>query len=351
MHYIHRLFFSLLWISGCAILPAYGQTKAPAFNLDQKRTLRSMFYNVENAFDTINDPLPGDDDFIPSSGRHWNGYKYRQKIKSIYKVIVTAGGWEPPGLIGLCEIENKKVLEDLVHQTPLSKYQYQIIHDDSPDYRGIDIAALYLETKFQPIAYQYIPVPLDKNEKTRDILYLKGRVKQSDTLHVFFNHWPSKWQGAYQTQPKRIKAAQILWHHIDSLFSVCDEPLILAAGDFNEGPRSSTMMKHLHIDHAVDNPVSKKLYNLSASWRNLPFGTYKYRGIWEIIDQFIVSGSLLTGDAGLTTSPNNAHILHAPFLLTEDKKFTGEKPFRTYSGYRYQGGFSDHLPVILDFHH
>ncbi len=342
---------AILWTQLVCISLVSAQEKSDSFDPEEKRILRVMFYNVENVFDTINDPPQGDDEFLPSEIRRWNGYKYRDKIEKIYKVIVAAGGWEPPGLVGLCEVENRKVLEDLLHRTPFSKYQYKIIHKESPDFRGIDVAAIYREEKFRPLSFRNIPVPLLKQyEKTRDILYIKGTTETSDTLHIFFNHWPSKWQGELQSRPKRIQAARILRQSIDSVLNMNPEALIVAGGDFNDPPEAECLTKHLKAKVLTDTLSPGKLYNLSAKWKKLPYGSYKYQGIWQIFDQFIVSGNLLIQDKGLNASAGDAHIMLTPFLVREDEKYTGTKPFRTYSGYRYKGGFSDHLPVILDLH-
>ncbi|MFP4622403.1 MAG: hypothetical protein ACLFM7_13915 [Bacteroidales bacterium] len=349
-NYLH-IGIVLCWIITIYSSSICAQEHSSSFDPEKQRTLRIMFYNVENAFDTINDPLEGDDEFLPSGIRRWNWYKYREKIKNIYKVIVSAGGWEPPGVVGFCEIENRNVLEDLVHHTPFSKYQYKIIHKDSPDFRGIDVAAIYREDKFRPATFRYIPVPLAKKyESTRDILYIKGTVPSSDTLHIFFNHWPSKWQGELQSRPKRIKAAQILRHHIDSLFRKNPSSAIAVAGDFNDPPEAESIIKQLKARALSDSLKSDKMYNLTTHWKQLSYGTYKYQGIWQIFDQFFVSGNLLNKGNELHTSPNDAHIMLTPFLVTDDEQYTGSKPFRTYSGYRYLGGFSDHFPIILDLH-
>lgn len=341
----------LFWINTICISALSAQEQTSSFDPEKKRKLRVMFYNVENAFDTVNDPLAGDDEFTPSGVRHWNWYKYRDKINKIYKVIVSAGGWEPPALVGFCEIENRRILEDLIHHTPFSKYQYKIIHNDSPDFRGIDVAAIYREAKFRPASFRYIPVPLaEQFESTRDILHIKGTLPSSDTLHIFFNHWPSKWQGEIQSRPKRIKAAQVLRHHIDSLFSRNPEASILVAGDFNDTPDSKSLTKYLNAKITLDSIHPLNIYNLSHHWKKISYGSYKYQGIWQIFDQFIVSGNLLAKNKHLRTSQDDAQIILYPFLVTEDERYTGTKPFRTYSGYRYLGGFSDHLPIILDFH-
>jgi predicted extracellular nuclease len=330
---------------------ASGQQSSFSFEPEKDRKLRVMFYNAENAFDTINNPGTDDQEFLPSGPRHWNKYKYYDKINKIYKVIAAAGGWTPPEIIGLCEIENKSILKDIVRETPFSKYQYQIIHKNSPDHRGIDVAAIYNASKFKLISYRYIPVRLpEPYRSTREILYIKGWPVSSDTMHIYFNHWPSKWQGAMRSQPKRIKAAQVLRCQIDSLFKLDSNASILLAGDFNDSPEAESLTKYLRAKRLEKAAEPGKLYNLSFEWKDLHYGTYKYQGIWQILDQLIVSGSLLDTPNGLMTTPEDAQIMVTPYLLTEDKKYTGNKPFRSYLGYRYKGGFSDHLPVILDFH-
>jgi len=341
----------ILWITGWlfALAPAsFSQEKTGGFDPESGRALRIMFYNLENAYDTIDDPFAGDDEFTPHSPRSWSPYRYRQKLENIYKVILAAGGWTPPEIIGVCETENRRVLEDLTTKTPLSRYPYRIIHQQSPDPRGIDVALLYNQQAFQPILHHFIPVCFDNSRGcSRDILYVKGLASGGDTLHIFVNHWPSKWQGELQTQPKRNRAAQILRNHIDSIQQQHTAPHILALGDFNDSPQAESLSRYLKAQPLSPGTLPEGLYNLSHLWISGPTGTQKYRESWEILDQIIVSGSLLTG-RGLHTTKDNAHIFRPSFLLEEDSRYTGNKPFRTYSGYRYIGGFSDHMPVILD---
>lgn len=327
-----------------------------------------LFYNLENVFDTIDDPCAGDDDFLPQGARRWNGYRYRQKLNRLYKVLVAAGGWDAPDVIGVCEVENRRVLEDLVHRTPFSRYPYQIIHKDSPDARGMDVAALYHTQRFFPLSHDYIPLQKGGTTlSTREILYIKGLVRsKQDTLHLFFNHWPSKWQGALATRPKRILAARTLREKIDSIRRLHPRAFIAAMGDFNDPPEAESLTRHLGAEEFTGTARPENLYNLSFPWQHQAAGTQKYRENWQVIDQVMVSGTLLKDrtngtrdDAkkpklrrypgkGLHTAPNLARIFQPPFLLTSDKQYTGTKPFRTWLGYRYQGGFSDHLPVMLE---
>lgn len=348
--------------------PATGQSDTPSPLKNAAPGMDILFYNLENVFDTIDDPCAGDDDFLPQGARRWNGYRYRQKLNRLYKVLVAAGEWDAPYVIGVCEVENRRVLEDLVHRTPFSRYPYRIIHKDSPDARGMDVAALYHAHRFFPLSHDYIPLRKGGTTlSTREILYIKGLVhSKQDTLHLFFNHWPSKWQGALATRPKRILAARTLRKKIDSIRRLHPGAFIAAMGDFNDPPEAESLTRHLGAEEFTGTARPDKLYNLSFPWQDQAAGTQKYRENWQVIDQVMVSGTLLkdrtngTRDdvkktqpgrypgKGLHTNPDLARIFQPPFLLTTDKQYTGTKPFRTWVGYRHQGGFSDHLPVMLE---
>jgi predicted extracellular nuclease len=326
-----------------------GQNQSTTFNPEKNRKLRVMFYNVENTFDTIDNPETRDDEFLPDGERHWNTYKYYKKIKSIYKVFVAAGGWELPELIGLCEIENETILKDLTSNTPLSKYEYSYVHQNSPDHRGIDVCLLYNPQEFKPDQKQFIPLNLpDKYRTTREILYVKGHTSHSDTLHIFINHWPSKWGGEKETNPKRVLAAKTLRRVVDSIFHNNTQANIIITGDFNDEPEKASISNHLKAEKPGNAITSSSLYNLSYNWARNDMGTHKYQGRWSVLDQFIVSGALLQDTNSLATDEAAAHIFKHPVLLEEDKKHLGKKPYRTFSGYRYNGGYSDHLPIVLD---
>jgi endonuclease/exonuclease/phosphatase family metal-dependent hydrolase len=323
-----------------------GSAQSGGVNPEANRKLRIMFYNTENTFDTIDDPATRDDEFTPNGMRHWTGYRYFKKIQSLYKVIVSAGGWYPPELVGLCEIENERVLQDLTSSTPLSKFEYDFIHKDSPDQRGIDVALLYNPLKFKPLKTEFLPIPLPgKYRPTRDILYAKGETAGPDTLHVFINHWPSKWGGETETRRKRILSAKKLRSKVDSILKKEKNAKIIITGDFNDEPHKESLAGTLKAEKTSANIQSSSLYNLSYKWENQ--GTHKYQGQWAVLDQFIVSGALLR-NKNLQANKHRAYIFQLPALLIEDEKHTGSKANRTYSGYRYLGGFSDHLPIILD---
>ena len=228
------------------------------------------------------------------------------------------------------------MVSDLIHQTQLKICGYQYVHKDSPDRRGVDVALLYQPQQFQLIQTQFLKVDLGAELKTRDILHATGLISNGDTLHIFVNHWPSRYGGELESQPKRNKAAQTLRTCIDSLFNTSPFSKIVIMGDFNDYPTDKSMEKLCS---------EGKLRNLMKGKKG---GTYRYRGEWGILDQFLVSERLLKKKGSIRTSFRKAQILYHDFLLVEDEKYGGEKPFRTYNGMKYQGGFSDHLPVSLD---
>jgi predicted extracellular nuclease len=309
-----------------------------------------MFYNVENLFDTFNDSLINDEEFLPQGNRFWNKYKYYSKLNNIYKVIIAVGEWNPPAIIGLCEIENKKVISDLVNNTPLVKFEYKIIHQESPDRRGIDVALLYRDELFSPIYHEAIPInfPGKPESKTRDILYVKGIVKNTDTLDIFINHWPSRWGGQLESEERRVFVASVLKAKVDSIFKSNPKSNIVITGDFNDYPENKSINNILNASQDFDQITENILLNLSSIIPNSKnIGTNKYQGEWGVLDQFIVSGNLLNKGNKMYTSINDIHIFNPDFLLEPDEAYFGYKPKRTYVGYKYNGGFSDHLPIYL----
>ena len=311
---------------------------------------RIMFYNVENFFDNENDSLTLDDEFLPDGARHWTNYKYKKKLNNIYKVIVAVGGWEPPEIVGLCEVENEYVLEDLVNKTPLAKYEYKIIHKESRDQRGIDVALLYLKNKFKILQTRFIPIkqwniPMN----TRDILFVKGVTSTNDTLNIFVNHWISRYSGIIESSKKRNFIASVLRQYVDSIFALDMHANIIIMGDFNDEPLDDSVLRTLDTKTDLSEIIPGRLYNLSYVFRdNNKIGSIKYKGTWFMFDQFIVSASLLQRENQLYLESDDIHLFSPDFLLEEDNTYYGFKPYRTYVGYRYQGGFSDHLPVYID---
>lgn len=308
-----------------------------------------MFYNLENLYDTADDTLKRDEEFMPEGDRHWSGSRLYAKLTSISKVIANTGSWEPPAVIGFCEAENRTVLERLVNHPILKPYHYAIVHKDSPDKRGIDVAAIYRPDIFNPLSYRYFS-PAEAGEpvpETREILYLSGTIAgTASNLHLYFNHWPSRYGGLMETREKRKKAAEKLKNEIGLLQQAEIHPLIIIMGDFNDQPFDESLAIHLGAaQKAVQNPNA--LVNLAFRWDKEKKGTLKYQAQWNIFDQIIVSEAILDPYAPLFTTPDDARILDAPFLLEKDETYAGLKLHRTYQGFQYKAGFSDHLPVIL----
>ena len=311
-----------------AFWPASAQTAAVAF------------YNVENLFDTQDDSLKQDDEFLPYGVRGWTPTRLRAKYRNIYKVIAGLGDiGQPPALVGLAEVENRAVLEGLLRHTPLHRQRYQIVHEESPDRRGIDVALLYDPAQFQYLDHEAVPVDLSglSDRPTRDILYVRG-VIGFDTVHVFINHWPSRYGGVGGSAPRRQRAAAVLQARVSALQQECPDALIIITGDFNDGP-TETSMRMLTEANATGSPlVNISQYECA--------GTHKYQGEWSTFDQFIVSANLLDG-AQVQVKDKTARCYRPDWLAEEDKKQLGFRPRRTHVGYQYQGGFSDHWPVYL----
>jgi predicted extracellular nuclease len=309
------------------------------------QSIRIMFYNVENFFDIYDDSLTDDNDFLPNGLMRWNSERYIRKTNSLYKTIIAAGEWEPPAIIAFCEIENRKVLEDLIYGTYLSKFKYSIIHEESPDRRGIDVCLIYRKNLVDVLSYKYfIPKEISRKEfNTRSVLYVKFLIGY-DTLHLFANHWPSRRGGVLAGENFRVQIASMVREKADSIFGINQTSArIIVLGDFNATP----------VDEAIKvltvfKDSSRIMVNLSEMNDNKGFGTYRYMGTWEMIDQIIVSDLLITCRSGLYTSATMLKIFKPDFLLKKDPKYPGFIPFSTYKGYKYQGGFSDHLPVLLD---
>ena len=306
-----------------------------------------MFYNTENLYDAENDSLTKDDEFTPGGNRRWNFGRLRNKSNRLAKVILAAGKWNAPVLVGLCEIENSQVLEVLVKQTPLSKYGFKIIHKDSPDERGIDVALIYRPELFKPFDYKAIPVidSLNPKFKTRDILQVSGILNNCDTIHVFVNHWPSRYGGLMETMRYRRLAAGVLRKSIHELFAVYPKAKVICMGDFNDTPEDESLSKVLKAEKS-DNPVVQgEMINLSFKWMLSQVQTLKNMYSWQVFDQWIVSDYFIKNSNCMKFL--KAEIFDAPFLLEPDKKYGGVKPKRTYVGFKYQEGFSDHLPILL----
>ncbi len=312
-----------------------------------------MFYNCENLFDIHNDSIKLDDEFTPDGEMHWNYTKFKKKLIDVYKVIAAVGAKNAPDIIGLCEIENRFVLEQLTQKTPLKKFGYKIVHKESPDKRGIDVALLYNPKTFDPISYKAVEInfPFNSSITTRDILYVSGKIMNDDIIHIFINHWPSRYGGQKPSEKKRLYTAEVLKKEIDKIYKKNLNSNIIILGDLNDGVDDKSLTKVLLAENNFDTIQPQKIYNLLYDKGKQQLeGTIKYRGVWRIFDQILVSGNLLSPQNSTTTSRRDSHIFQSDFLLEKDIKYTGSKVKRTFIGRRYNGGYSDHLPVYIDIY-
>ncbi len=327
------------------LLPCFLLFSVLTYSQQQEQLAGIMFYNVENLFDVVSDPNKSDDEFTPAGSKHWTYSRMQDKFNKIARVILNAGGWNLPVLVGLCEVENAWVLNSMLHHTGLYNLDYRFVHYDSPDVRGIEVALLYRNNRFVVLDSQPVEVDLGPvHQPTRDILYVKGILDACDTLHVLVNHWPSRYGGSSFTQWKRQCAANLVKEICDSLLNNNPDRLLVILGDFNEAPNSNIFLKDLEIgDINSDKQLISPALNLLTS-----IGTLKYQHSWEIFDQIIVSRSLLNQDLNISLKSGSFRIVDLPFLLERDFQMGGLKPFRTYNGFKYNGGYSDHLPVWID---
>lgn len=312
-------------------------------------SIKVVSYNVENLFDCIDDSLTNDAEYLPGNIRGWSYERYKTKINHISRVICNTGGWNPPAIIGLCEVESDKCLRDLTRYSGLKNLGYKYVHFESPDMRGVDVAMLYQPSSYRIISSKPIKVQLTGTGtgKTRDILYCKGILTNKDTLHIFVCHFPSRLGGELESEYKRNEAAGLLKTHTDSILKAEHKANILIMGDFNDYPTNESILETLAA-HSPDKERSNTgLYNMAAPLHKKGKGTHKDNGEWGMLDQIIVSGNLLLGEK---LRCGNAVVYEADFLLEKDKNYLGLKPFRTYNGMQYQDGYSDHLPVYIDLY-
>ena len=307
-----------------------------------------MFYNLETFFSPFADSLNPQKEFTESSQRHWTWNRFVKKTNDIFRVIVAVGGATPPDLIGVCEIENRFVLNRIIYETPLAKFPYGIVHHDSPDSRGIDVGLLYNKETFKFLGSKFFKVTLSSNRTTREVLLAKGVVNELDTLHVMVCHLPSKYGGAAASEDSRMAAAAQLRRIADSILATSRNANLIIMGDFNDTPDSRCIAKGLGASSNLSGAAPDSLYNLALPLHRADVGSIKFQGKWELIDLFFVSGNLLNKDSPIYCLPADYYIFSAPFLLEPDDNYTGQKPRRTYNGFRYNGGISDHLPAVLN---
>lgn len=330
MNIKHLSFIVLVFIAGTRV-----------FVYAQENTVRIMFYNVENFFDPFDDSLTLDEEFTPSGQKHWTMDRFRKKANSLYKVFMAAGGWQPPAIIGMAEVENSYVLHYLTRETPFAKFNYRYIHFESPDVRGIDVAVIYNPEDVKVLSAVPVSIPMAEGVRpTRDILFLKTSVRGM-LLYLFVNHWPSRSGGFLATKPLRVAAAEKLRFCLDTLLKVHPEARVVVMGDFNDEPDDESLKI---ITHNPRNIGDGQILNLMAGMQEEYRGTLFFQDRWWTFDQFLVSDNLVHFSGGDMYLKGDAVVFNPQFLLTGDLP---ARPWRTYNGFQYNGGFSDHLPVMI----
>ena len=354
----------------------------------QNASVRIAFWNMENFFDPFVDSTRVYNAFTEDGMQHWTKSRFYKKRNNMYKAILAMSENRPIGILGMCEVENEYVLRSLFEQTPLKKHNYRWILIEGPDKRGIDPAIVYSIDHFQLVESKVFPYynPEDTSYHSRDILYAKfvsvhplgsgdrgsspamtpveetspngviagltrNLPQMGDTLHVFVNHWPSRYSGELETVGSRSCSATILRSKVDSIVAFAPEgyhPKVIMMGDLNDCPTDPSVYDVLRARHPSEMEEGC-LYNLFGKNDDLGFeGTLKHQADWQVFDQIIVTPAVMDDREGLHYQEGSARIFHADFMLEDDETYHGKKLFRTYIGPRYFGGFSDHLPVYID---
>lgn len=306
------------------------------------------FYNVENLFDTIDDPYPGDDEFTPHGRYKWTEEKYAQKIANIAKAIHSIGKGGPD-LLGLGEVENRYVISDLIHHPLLKERQYQIVHDESPDNRGIDVGFIYDPTKFSYFDYEAfrIEVPSEPRFKTREVLRITGSIND-ENLYLLVNHWPSRREGRAETEPRRMAAAELNRRIYQDIVDQEPDPCVIVMGDFNDDPFNQSIYETLQAKARQSQVGDNELFNpMAALLKPRSRGSLTYEGAWNLFDQIIVSEDLMSGSRTLSYQSGSATVHNPDFLQVGFGKGKNNPRRAVFRGKFEKEGFSDHFPVYL----
>lgn len=314
----------------------------------QQNRLFVAHYNVENLFDTIDDPNIQDEEFLPGAENRWTAERYAHKLEQLSRVIKSMNGANGPHILGLCEVENAGVVSDLARQIGSKKAKYRYVHFDSPDGRGIDVALLYQPKHFKVTHSKSLRVTLpgEKAYPTRDVLLVAGKLPNKQPVFVLVNHWPSRRGGEEASAPARAAAAQAVRKAVDSLKQVVPQGIVLVMGDFNDGPADPAPREVMGADWPMSS--SSVLVNpFLALDADSTQGSYRYRGSWQYIDHISLSPTAFQGNGKVQYVAGSAGAWLQPWMLETTGKFEGN-PLRTYGGKTYLGGFSDHLPVKIE---
>jgi endonuclease/exonuclease/phosphatase family metal-dependent hydrolase len=320
----------------------------------QDDTLYLAFWNQENLFDTIDDPRIDDEAFLPDGEMEWTEDRLDKKMYNLSRIIRIMNDGRGPDLLGVCEVENQAVLEKMVN-TYLSDLDYKIAYIESPDNRGIDNGLIFKSDKFTLLNVQADTVHLSDGWPTRLIFGANLITNENKKITVFVNHWPSRSGGQKESEPKRIAAAQTLRDAVDRIFQADSSSNIFIIGDFNDDPVNVSVLETLKahpikcdsLTSGYEFSSGSELFNLSYEKYENGEGSFKYKETWNMLDQIIVSGSLIIGN-DINYVCNSFEVFKPDLIITRSGQYQGT-PFPTYGGRKYLGGYSDHFPVIAKF--
>lgn len=326
-----------------------GITSVPAQEKQAYKVGLVGFYNLENLFDTIDDPLKNDEEFLPNGANQWNTEKYTTKLHNMAYAISTIGtDWSPDGVavLGMSEMENRTVLEDLVAQPELADRHYQVVHYDSPDRRGVDVGLIYNPKYFKLTgskSYRLV-VPGQPEFITRDQLLVSG-LFDGEPMHFIVMHWPSRYGGEKRSMPGRVAAAELCRHIADSIMREDQNAKIIMMGDFNDYPTNKTVTEHLRASGNMKDLRDGEFYNPMYELHKKGIGTNYYNDVPGVLDQMILTPGLLPTDYS-TYQFKNAKVHNKEFLKQHGGRYNGY-PFRTFGSGVWMGGYSDHFPVYV----
>lgn len=323
-----------------------------AFAQEKKFKVQTVaFYNVENLFDTINNVDVNDEEYTPTGTQRWTLEKYKKKLSNLSRTIAEIGTSdqqkESPVVIGVAEVENRGVLEDLIKQPLLIGKEYGIVHFDSPDKRGIDVGLLYQKKHFKPTSYINVPLIIyDQSDKTkriytRDQLVVTGLL-DGEEINFIVNHWPSRSGGEKKSSPNREAAGRLNRKIIDSLYTINPNAKVITMGDLNDGPYNKSVKVEVEAKAKKEEVKERGMYNPMEEMANKGIGTLAYRDAWDLFDQMILSEPLIRKDYA-SYRFWKAGVYNKPFLTQTTGQYKGY-PLRNSNG---QVGFSDHFPVYV----
>lgn len=343
---LHKIMFRAFFLALMLLYASFTQSQTKEKNW---RVGCIAFYNVENLFDTINDPTTNDEEFTPQGDVRWNTEKYVNKLKALSEAMAGIGTeFTPDGaaLIGVSEIENKQVMLDLVNQPALSGRSYKVVHFDSPDRRGVDVGLIYQPKYFRPLHSKSYRLIVENNPDflTRDPLVVTG-LFDGEEISVIVNHWPSRRGGEKRSMPLRMAAARLNRHIVDSLLGLNPDAKIVVMGDLNDNPTNKSILEGLNAKGTKDNLKTGELFNPMFSIYKKGVGSNAWQDSWSLFDQLIISQGLL-GEDFSTYTFRTARVHNKTELAQKTGRFKGY-PHRTYAGGTYLGGYSDHFPAYI----